>query len=280
MKKLFITVIFILISLLFSATTVYAKTIDSVDELYETIANDCLNFTNESSYITDFDISNIDFDSVILKIKETNQTLSGNIHSWSYQIENNQIKMQFTYLMSKWQYKSCLNMAQKIGEQLDKDMTDYQKIKAIHDYLCKTFTYSYFHDGPYDAFIKGKADCEGYALAFQMIMDYCDIPCQYIADGTHAWNIVQIDNKWYNIDVTWDDTDDEKGVKYDYFLKSASDFEGHTYTAVCEQTNYPADLSYEFPIKNLTQRNKYIIILLIGAIIFVLLFAKFIKKKG
>ena len=58
--------------------------------------------------------------------------------------------------------------------------SDYQKIKATHDYLCNAFVYSYFHDGPFDAFFKGTTDCEGYAMTFQMVMDYCNIPCKYI----------------------------------------------------------------------------------------------------
>lgn len=63
------------------------------------------------------------------------------------------------------------------------------------------------------------AVCSGYALAFEHLMHKAGIPCGYISgfayDETeknpeecgHAWNIVKIDNKWYEVDVTWDDFD-------------------------------------------------------------------------
>lgn len=34
-------------------------------------------------------------------------------------------------------------------------------------------------------------------------------------EGLHMWNCVKIDNEWYYVDATWNDT--EKGSGYDYF---------------------------------------------------------------
>lgn len=67
-----------------------------------------------------------------------------------------------------------------------------------------------------------KAVCSGYANAFKLLRSSSGIPCEYVSgsaytkDGYegHAWNQVAIDNKWYNVDVTW--CDDE--MRYDYFL--------------------------------------------------------------
>ena len=38
------------------------------------------------------------------------------------------------------------------------------------------------------------------------------------ADGeSHAWNNVKLDGEWYEVDVTWNDSDDEDGLTtYDY----------------------------------------------------------------
>ena len=58
--------------------------------------------------------------------------------------------------------------------------------------------------------------CEGYARAFKVLCDKIEIPCvlatgnakSYSSDpgGAHMWNEVQMENnKWYAVDVTWDD---------------------------------------------------------------------------
>src|SRR5690606_6630715 len=53
------------------------------------------------------------------------------------------------------------------------------------------------------------------------------IPCYYVigkaaGEGTegHAWNMVQIEDQWYHVDVTWDDIGSIPGreVRYRYFL--------------------------------------------------------------
>lgn len=100
--------------------------------------------------------------------------------------------------------------------------SNYNKIKAAHDYICNQTDYCYetYADrdnnyAAYDALFGGKAVCQGYALAFQKFMDTMGIPC-YIAKGTisstsgtqsHAWNIVQLEGEWYYVDCTWDGQD-------------------------------------------------------------------------
>lgn len=85
----------------------------------------------------------------------------------------------------------------------------------------------------YGKLINKKAVCEGYAAAFKAFMDELNIPCKLVSgeatsngDFTgginHAWNRVEVDGVWYQIDVTWDDpVPDQKGkVRYKYFFLS------------------------------------------------------------
>ena len=60
----------------------------------------------------------------------------------------------------------------------------------------------------YGCLVKGKAVCEGYSLAFNAIMLELGIPTKRMSGGGHAWNMVKIGNRWYHVDVTWNDTSD------------------------------------------------------------------------
>ena len=81
-------------------------------------------------------------------------------------------------------------------------------------------------DGPV---IYGKALCEGYSKTFEYLCQSVGIPCICIRgkanDGNHMWNMVQLENNWYHVDVTWDDpitTNGNQICRYNYFLISDS----------------------------------------------------------
>lgn len=111
----------------------------------------------------------------------------------------------------------------------------YEQLKSIHDYITE-FTY-YDSEGDFapsaiGALIEPGVVCEGYSKSFKLICDRLDIPCVLVfgnyneaAQSAHMWNYVQMeDGKWYAVDVTWDDLDNEKIRKYEYFLKGSKSF--------------------------------------------------------
>ena len=81
----------------------------------------------------------------------------------------------------------------------------------------------------YGVFVNKKVVCAGYARALQYVLNLLGIECMYvrgdtISGGYHAWNIVNIENEYYYIDVTWGDasnTEAEKNysneINYNYF---------------------------------------------------------------
>lgn len=120
--------------------------------------------------------------------------------------------------------------------------SDYEKIKLIHDYLRDTIEYdsTISKDNIYDiygALVLRECVCEGYAKAFQYLMNEANIDnVIVIGTGTnssgktenHAWNYVKLNDNWYAVDVTWDDPIligdgilPEKS-KYQYFLKGSN----------------------------------------------------------
>jgi transglutaminase/protease-like cytokinesis protein 3 len=93
-------------------------------------------------------------------------------------------------------------------------------------------------------------------------MDNLDIECDILTGSSnnisHAWNVVKIDDEWYQIDCTFDDpvsTDDiiENNLRYDYFLITDEQMyidhlpDANTYTCTSDKYMYQekqADVPY------------------------------------
>lgn len=57
----------------------------------------------------------------------------------------------------------------------------------------------------YGALVRKSAVCEGYAWAFINIMKVMNVEAKLVTGvrgGPHAWTIIKINNKWYNVDPT------------------------------------------------------------------------------
>lgn len=117
-------------------------------------------------------------------------------------------------------------------QNIPSHLSDYQKIKIIHDIVCRTCCYDYnFNDSSYNVkgFFNHQAVCFGISkwvhLALRLLNIKGDIICG-VADHPdskkyHAWNLVKIDGKELYLDVTWDMCRSTKdNVCYDYFLLS------------------------------------------------------------
>ncbi|WP_026835221.1 transglutaminase domain-containing protein [Eubacterium xylanophilum] len=113
-------------------------------------------------------------------------------------------------------------------------LSNYEKVKAIHDYVCNLITYvddAENYSSMYKALTEGKGLCNSYAVCMYKLLVEAGIPCKWVGgkagtgrdSGGHAWNIVALGDKWYNLDATWDDQ--EEGINYDYFLKGSEDFD-------------------------------------------------------
>ena len=118
--------------------------------------------------------------------------------------------------------------------------TNFEKAEFVHDIICKKMTYAFNSSGTgwvdngfthsvIGALVNGYGVCDGYSKAFQYIMNRLGIDCLLItgdANGSHAWNLVEMDNgKYYFLDLTWDDVDDGYiNIYYDYFLIDSDEF--------------------------------------------------------
>lgn len=107
------------------------------------------------------------------------------------------------------------------------NLSPFEKERRLHDILIEKIEYVKGADknqSAYSALVEGKSVCAGYARAYQYLMQRLGIPCYYCtgyAGQDHAWNIVWLDDGYYNVDVTWDDTE---GGEYDYFNKTDEEY--------------------------------------------------------
>lgn len=128
-----------------------------------------------------------------------------------------------------------------------------KKIKFAYDYIVATVSYdnSLRRHSAYDALLEKKAVCEGCSLLFYRFMAKFGVPCRIITgkgfQENHAWNIVKLGNKWFNIDVTWDlykNSIQRSFGLYNYFLVGESHFKDHKRDEYYESE----DFKRQFPV--------------------------------
>lgn len=128
----------------------------------------------------------------------------------------------------------------------------------INDYLLDNTTYDYnnYLNGTipdishtaYGALINGVAVCDGYAKAVKVLADILGIESGIVTSSemNHAWNYINVNGKYYNLDVTFNDPVPESNRRrYTYFNKSNDEMStSHTWN----KSQYPkcSDESFKF----------------------------------
>lgn len=138
------------------------------------------------------------------------------------------------YKYSKSKIKSKLSKYDaaiaKALDGINSVWSDMEKALYFNDYLAANCEYdtTYSKYTAFDALVKGKAVCAGYSFAYIELMSQVGIPCKIVSSKSlnHAWNMVYINNKYYFVDVTWNDPVGNSFVssRHKYFLKSRAFF--------------------------------------------------------
>jgi hypothetical protein len=164
--------------------------------------------------------------------------------------------------------------------------TEYEKELKVHDWICSYISYdNQGADMSNPARVMAShniigvlanhtAQCEGIAKAVKVLLNAVDVKCIVVTGeatensntAPHAWNIVSLDNKSYQMDMTWDIGTVGKSknrISYDYFniteAMMAKDHKQDGKLPVCDST----DMNY-FTKNKLNFKSKTMLMAYLG----------------
>ena len=126
----------------------------------------------------------------------------------------------------------CQDKIDRMLQKVSKVTDCYHKALLLHDVLSEKVCYSKIDDFESHTIIapllKDRAVCEGFSKVYCYLLSQAGIKA-IIVNGyacnpqlqkfeKHSWNMINIDNYWCHVDVTFDTTINENHIqRYDYF---------------------------------------------------------------
>ena len=202
----------------------YNKLNDGQKKIYESIANAVKNFQSEfpiRDYVADNKENFAQEVSVAIaafindhpevfyiESQYSTYTLSGFNGDIGY------IKLNYTESTLEDVNSKIEIIKQKIQEYITgtENLSDYEKELYIHDKLAQSVTYSDLEDLPRayhtaeGPFLENIGVCDGFTKTLQILYDQLGIDSIIVLgvldDNPHAWNLVNIEDNWYHVDLT------------------------------------------------------------------------------
>ena len=148
------------------------------------------------------------------------------------------VNITFEKIYNKYQIEKIDDKIDNvINNIITNNMTDREKIKAVHDYIINNTRYdeeraNNIKNGSYDNLLhpsntaygvlfNGKAICGGYTDTMALFLDKLGFKNYKISNTSHIWNSVFINGEWKHLDLTWDDPvtiNGEDRLEYNFFL--------------------------------------------------------------
>lgn len=153
--------------------------------------------------------------------------------SYSYTVSNkllyNEVELKANFRESKEMTEQVRNFAKSLLTEMKlSQYSKEQQVKLIHDWIVTNVQYdeSLQRYTAYEALKEGLAVCQGYAMLGYMLYSEAGFDVR-IVEGTakgqeHAWNMILLNDRWYQLDLTWDDPVGQAAdeVSYRYYLVS------------------------------------------------------------
>lgn len=217
----------------------YSKLQDNEKDLYVAIHNGISRLENEIVLIQDLD------EEVELTSENIGDVLDFYMKdnpgvfyvSSQYTLEQSKVmhyqivKLHLTYHYSEADIQSHIAILENkidevISKRITQGMTDYEKELTLHDYLLENTEYYHCADvksipyekhTAYSALINNSCVCDGFSKAFSLLLDKVNIEnivvSGFVNNTTHSWNLVKLEDEWYNIDVTSNNQTMEDGLR-------------------------------------------------------------------
>ena len=220
--KLLISML-IIISITLPYKTVFAL---NMKEVKTDIYNHLINWDTEFEVSYDDD-NDQDVIELILNSAAKDDYLKKSLIGLEVLTSRSKLKITAKYRTTKDQEKYISDEIDMIINSLiNNNSSDYEKVKAINDYLVKRFEYdtNLQSNNAYLALTTNNTTCQGYSMVAYKMFEKAGIETRMsfgTLDNTpHGWNQVKVNGKWYNIDITNNDSTNS----YKFFLKSDTTF--------------------------------------------------------
>lgn len=193
----------------------YKKSIiDKYSKAAEAIVNGMRNYEPVID-LSDYDVLSTDIAELVYTAQIANPEL--------YYVD---LRFQYYYydgyatgILPEYKYKKAVveTMNKKLDDavykyllKINDSMTDFEKAVILHDEIIVNCEYAYSGenvDNCYGALVEGTALCQGYATAYSYLLSLAGINSELVEslEMQHMWNSVQLDGRWYHVDVTMDD---------------------------------------------------------------------------
>lgn len=108
--------------------------------------------------------------------------------------------------------KAVLKKAPKGSSEFERELYLHDQLISLVEYHDEAEDHSSEYPmafSAYGALVDGKAVCEGYSRAMQLLSNCLGLQCALVTgvsqEIAHMWNLIRIEGDWYHLDLTWDD---------------------------------------------------------------------------
>ena len=193
--------------------------IQAAQAMVERVANAVKNHTETAEKVNIKDL-NLDKDLVLSTLADLNARVEGGeaiskLSCYYSRDTGLAVAIGLEYCTAQDVAAMQIKLDQLVDQANTLCQTDLEKVFYVHEWLVQNIAYDREHlsDDVQDdhnlrgALLEGTAVCDGYAKTYALTLRKLGITGVLVTskDIGHAWNMVELDGNWYQVDCTWDD---------------------------------------------------------------------------